>query len=874
MENTPNPLSLNASKAIRDLELKCHSINPPHHPKIEVIPLDDVGSQKKVKKASNKDLKQEQPISRAYLAGIDATKASFTKGLVFKDSCLRGAVLPENLQSGHSQARLEGCDLIDTETVPSASLVKKRNLLSRGSPHSVLIRPQRPFFNVSDASVLHSGWTALAVFPNGHLACAQGHTIWIYDPRTRRVQRIIPGDRKVIFNLTVINDHLLASVGFYSKSITIWDIDSGRKLHSLEGHQRRIVSLTGLGNGLLASGSDDRTIQIWEAASGELIRTLEGHRNGVCSLASLSPELLASGSEDKSIGIWEINTGKRLHSLEGHRWPVTGLAVLEDGRLASAGSYDKTVRIWEVETGEHLDTLQIRQAVIDLTSLGNGLLALKTGGKGLSIWEVDSGQSVHRLEGHTQTIHAVVALNPTDADPSGMEESGAADDSKSFLVSGSEDHTLRIWDADTGKTVHILESYRESFWNTTSLENAAHHIAVDGKDNSVRLIDTETGKLLQVFKGHQKPVRGLTSLGKDWIASASFDKTIRIWDAKTGRQIQVLEGHEEPVWSLVGLNKGLIASGSKDKTVRIWEAKSGKLLHTLKGHKGTVWSLAALGNGLLASSSNDKTIRIWEAESGNLLHILRGHQASVRSLAATEDGLLVSGSNDKNVHIWEVESGKLLHILKGHRDLVCNVAVAKNGYIASGSEDTTICIWKVGNPKPIHILNGHQDTVKSLTSISSEPGKAYFASASEDGTIRTWDAVSGRCLSLCYPLCDTVMATVIFEARNNRGKDKKFEGITLSRIDRPWNTTLVRKKVLPADAELDAFCGFLNEKGHRMSIYDYPKEYGKVWYWDDPEKPHTLYLPWPKEASHRKQALRHYRKLFNAPDPEQEHDEI
>lgn len=846
MENFPKPLSLSGSPAIHALELKCHEINPPYRPKIETIPFETVFLNKSAKEVLNKDLRPEQPISRAYLAGMDFSKARFAKGSVFKHSHLRGAILPESLQSGKGQPRLEGCDLIDTETLPSSSLTQ-HNIVSRGSPCSALVRLQRPFFNVTNASLVHSGWVALAAFQDGCLACAQGHTIWIYDPRTRRVRRIIPGGRKMVSILTVVGDNLLASVGCYATSTHLWDIAKGERLHVLEGHHRHIMSLAAVGDGLLASGSDDRTVRIWEVSSGRLLQTLEGHRSGVCSLAVLGDGLLASGSEDKTIRIWDIDNGELLHCLEGHRWPVTSLARLEDGRLASAGSYDKTVRLWEPATGEHLDTFQIRQAAMGIVALGDGLLALKMGGKGLSIWDIDSGQRVHRLEGHTQPIHAIAAIG------SGL------------VASASEDHTVRIWEAETGKEVHSLDSHRESFWSVVSVGTDSGTIAMDSKSNAVRLLETKTGKLLKVLKGHEKPIRGLTSLDGGLLASSSYDSTVCVWDVKTGCLIHTLRGHQEPVWTVEGLPNGLLASGSKDKTVCIWEARSGKLLHRLKGHQGSVWSLSALGDGLLASASNDKTIRIWDVASGKLLHVLKGHQASVRCLADAGNGFLVSGSNDKNVHIWELESGKLLHILKGHRDLVCSVAASKNDLIASGSEDANVCIWKIGSLEPLHVLSGHQNTVRSLTFCGGD----CFASVSEDGTVRTWDAVSGRCLSLCYPLSDAVIATVIFEIEKGRSNCSAFSGIILSRADRPWQTTTLCRKVLPADSELDAFCGFLNENGHRMSVYDYPEEYGRAWYWDDAQNPYTIYFPWPQETSSRMSVISDYRKLFNTPDTQE-----
>ncbi|CAK8712923.1 MAG: WD domain-containing protein, G-beta repeat-containing protein [Candidatus Electronema aureum] len=64
---------------------------------------------------------------------------------------------------------------------------------------------------------------------------------------------------------------------------------------------------------IVASGSSDKTIGIWEVRTGKRLQTLEGHTDGVNSVA-FSPDgrLLASGSNDKTICIWDVSAGKRL----------------------------------------------------------------------------------------------------------------------------------------------------------------------------------------------------------------------------------------------------------------------------------------------------------------------------------------------------------------------------------------------------------------------------------------------------------------------------------------------------------------------------------------------------------------------------------
>jgi WD40 repeat protein len=107
-----------------------------------------------------------------------------------------------------------------------------------------------------------------------------------------------------------------------------------------------VRALAVLGDGRLASGSDDNTIRLWDPASGACERVFEGHQSWVRALAVLGDGRLASGSADSTIRLWDPASGACERVFEGHQGGVLALAVLGDGRLAS-GSDDKTIRLWE-----------------------------------------------------------------------------------------------------------------------------------------------------------------------------------------------------------------------------------------------------------------------------------------------------------------------------------------------------------------------------------------------------------------------------------------------------------------------------------------------------------------------------------------------
>ncbi|KAG8722371.1 hypothetical protein FRC09_006346 [Ceratobasidium sp. 395] len=324
-----------------------------------------------------------------------------------------------------------------------------------------------------------------------------------------------------------------------------------------------------------------------------------------------------------------------------------------------------------------------------------------------------------------------------------------------WITSGSGNKTIQVWHAETGESrLNPLEGH-SGFVTSVAFSPDSHRLVSGSGDETVRVWELETGQSLFQLRGYLDWVWSVVfSPDGRWILSGSWDMKLRIWDAQTGEPVlEPLCGHSGQVLSVAfSPDSHRIVSGSADKTIRIWDAKAGDmLLGPLQRHSDKVLSVAFSPDGRrIASGSADKTVRIWDAQTGDpVAQPLDIHSDSVTSVVFCPNGRVVSGSMDKTIRIWEVTDGNTARPSKqsttstGHSRQVESVAFSSDGRsLVSGSEDRTVRIWDVETGEPVHEpLRGH--TLGVLAVAISLDGR-WVASGARDATVRIWDAAAGK----------------------------------------------------------------------------------------------------------------------------------
>ena len=293
---------------------------------------------------------------------------------------------------------------------------------------------------------------------------------------------------------------------------------------------------------------------------------------------------------------------------------------------------------------------------------------------------VENTSLVNTLIGHTDQVTSV-AISPDGQ----------------TLVSGSEDHTIKIWQMSTGTLVRTLGHSQGV--TSVAISPDGQKLFSGSRDRTIKIWQLSTGTLTRILRSNSGPVASVAISPDGQTLVSGGGNTIEIWQLSTGTLVRTLTGHSRWIRSVAISPDGqTLVSGSLDNTIKIWNLANGSLRRTIPNHSKHVFSVAINPNDkTLVSSSLDNTIKIWNLANGSLKSTIPERSNYAYSVTISSNGqILVSGSADKTVKIWQMSSGQLLRTLTGHSKRVNSVAFSPDAKIlASGSADKTIKIWRL-----------------------------------------------------------------------------------------------------------------------------------------------------------------------------------
>jgi len=324
------------------------------------------------------------------------------------------------------------------------------------------------------------------------------------------------------------------------------------------------------------------------------------------------------------------------------------------------------------------------------------------------------------LNEHTSTITCLVKISNTQ------------------FASASDDHSIKIWDSETG---FCLKNLKEHFLTVNCLIKVNEFELVSGSEDSLikiwNLKSTEGTSTKTIYE-HTGPILCLLKVNNSQLISESMDKTFKMWSWNSNKEIvtciKTFDKQFTPIYTLINEcntnNKNLtfhsldnlqtmslnnkveksdglslncliklfdsqISSNSEKYSIKIWETSKGTCTSTKKrnGHNGIVVSLIHLNDQKFVTGCLDNSIKIWNSKNGKLLFKITEHTKAVTCLLKLTSDVFASGSCDNSIRIFNAINGVCLKNYENHSSpIICLIKMSDN-QIISGSMDKEIKIW-------------------------------------------------------------------------------------------------------------------------------------------------------------------------------------
>jgi len=346
--------------------------------------------------------------------------------------------------------------------------------------------------------------------------------------------------------------------------------------------------------------------------------------------------------------------------------------------------------------------------------------------------------------GHTQSVNAV-AFSPDNR----------------WLASGGRDNVIKIWDLSTGNVLRTLYGHSSNI-NALAVSGDGQLLAsgsgnvkddrdfgifikggvVGGEDNTVRIWNVQTGRELHVLRGHELPVGGVafTNDGR-FLTSVSGD-AVKMWDVAAGTEL----GSQKTKYEKSGGEKlgsmSIFGSSKQEKQQQ----------QRFKNFRLSASKIGLSANGQVAAIGQpDKAIKIYDAQSGRELRELSfkaSPQTENSSLAFSADATLVAfAKTSELVCVQEAVTGRERFCINaGLSKTPQRVQFSSDGrwLVTATANSTTLKLWDATTGQLIRELNTPGDPTTNFRVINfSRDGNQIAAVAPGSKAIRIFATNTG-----------------------------------------------------------------------------------------------------------------------------------
>ncbi|NEQ49725.1 MAG: hypothetical protein F6K11_06265 [Leptolyngbya sp. SIO3F4] len=482
----------------------------------------------------------------------------------------------------------------------------------------------------------------------------------------------------------------------------------------------------------IISALERQDLIAWDLNTGDYLRSWNENTAQINNIIVTPDDTkLISISDDYRLRVWDINNSDPLFSFEGHQAEINGTAITPDSEHLISVSDDKTLRIWDLKNSKACIREEVcNDAITSLTITDNGHCIAFSVDNAIHLLNIEHNTIEIIEEAHDSQITILTSFPK-----------------RNFIISASDDETLKVWDIDKKTCQKTLENY---FIEEVNIIPDECLIVFSDDEKIVRVWKWETDNP-ETLDHDEKSVDTwtLASGGKQIITSKN--QAIDVWDQENKLCMLSLRDHTDSVSEIIETPDGKHFVSTSQETIKIWDLLSRHELLLEEKHKSTVTSIKITPDGEHAISiSDDNTLKVWQIRDGNYLHEFKADKQINDSIIKNQQVIFISDPADEPSFEGENDIFYIQNFLaENDKPVPFDNSQKHNGYIstivytpdnqylisASLNNKKNLKVWDIETKTLYKNLLAHTDSVESL---AINPEKEWLISASELRTV-VWD---------------------------------------------------------------------------------------------------------------------------------------
>jgi WD40 repeat protein len=532
-------------------------------------------------------------------------------------------------------------------------------------------------------------------------------------------------------------------------NVKVWDEASKVLLRSISVGKSSVTFAIADQSDVAAIAAGEDEVHLLDLASGKISLKLKTRREAVTALffSPLHPYLVV-GHEDGVVTVWDITEAILVNSWKAAGKAIVAISISEDDRYLLTTDLQQTIKCWNgisdrLRWESHEHAVRIRSIAISsdgklAASAGGRLFAKNPGDNAIRIWDLDTGATLHRLINGSGVVVGATFFDVSN---------------RFAAVDSSGD--IKVWDANTGSKISSANGLQMGIGKARSIAAHSNGMLVLGGNAKIAAYDPRTGHIVDEFRGVAARFLDMSIARDGATVLAGVDADVVIWSLLKGtfERLPASQGARGGHTSVALSRDSRFAAARWDNSaIDVWDRLTNQIYwHIENSRDGEIsrppdrLKFSEDGN-LLLLAGDDESVRLYDVRRKTLLQRYYGQVGTIFDASFGDDGSIWSVGGDGLLIKWNLETGKIEQKVQ----LACENVTA-----ASFVSDSSIVLISEGEDEAARLRSFDTSTGSIRKVFEGYPGWTQFITVSPDATLaasgsgsdallRIWDLQNGK----------------------------------------------------------------------------------------------------------------------------------